>query len=67
MKRRSDYGYTGLDSFTFKANDGVKDSNIAAVTVNVTAEPESALLLTVAPNQALYVRGQTVTLTVKRV
>jgi hypothetical protein len=57
-------GYTGLDSFTFKANDGVKDSNIAMVTVNVTATTGSALLLAVAPNQAPYMRGQPVTLTV---
>jgi hypothetical protein len=57
-------GYTGLDSFTFKANDGVADSNTATVTVTVTAKPESALLLTTAPNQASYMRGQPVTLTV---
>ena len=57
-------GYTGLDSFTFKANDGLADSNIATVTVNVTAKPESALLLTATPNQASYIRGQPVTLTV---
>ena len=40
------------------------DSNIATVTVTVTAKPESALLLTTAPNQASYMRGQPVTLTV---
>ncbi len=28
---------TGTDSFTFKANDGLLDSNIATVTVNITA------------------------------
>ena len=28
---------TGADSFTFKANDGLVDSNIATVTVNITA------------------------------
>jgi len=48
----------------FKANDGVKDSNIATVTVNVTATIGSALLLTVAPYQASYMRGQTITLAV---
>jgi hypothetical protein len=57
-------GYTGLDSFTFKANDGMADSNTATVTVNVTAEPETSLLLTVTPSQAPYARGQSVTLTV---
>jgi large repetitive protein len=29
--------FTGTDSFTFKANDGVFDSNVATVTLNVTA------------------------------
>ncbi|MGD0644668.1 MAG: Ig-like domain-containing protein [Candidatus Bathyarchaeia archaeon] len=57
-------GYTGLDSFTFEANDGVKDSNIATVTVSVTAATGSALLLTVAPSQASYAKGQQATLAV---
>lgn len=30
-------GYTGKDTFTFKANDGTSDSNVATVTVTVTA------------------------------
>ena len=30
-------GYSGSDSFTFKANDGKVDSNIATVTITVTA------------------------------
>src|SRR2546429_9258965 len=29
--------YSGPDSFTFKANDGTADSNIATVTISVTA------------------------------
>jgi len=29
-------GYTGQDSFTYKANDGTEDSNTAVVTLNVT-------------------------------
>jgi hypothetical protein len=29
-------GYTGADSFTYKANDGVSDSNIATVSITVT-------------------------------
>src|SRR5207237_3811156 len=29
--------YNGPDSFTFKANDGTVDSNIATVTITVTA------------------------------
>jgi hypothetical protein len=57
-------GYTGLDSLTFKANDGVKDSNIATVTLNVEAKPEISLLLAASPNQASYAKGQQITLTV---
>ncbi|OGP79299.1 MAG: hypothetical protein A2V86_08710 [Deltaproteobacteria bacterium RBG_16_49_23] len=37
-------GYTGQDSFTFKANDGIGDSNIATVSITVVATityPES--------------------------
>jgi hypothetical protein len=35
--------YTGSDSFTFKANDGAADSNIATVSLTVTSPPASAL------------------------
>ena len=43
----SDAGFTGKDSFTFKANDGTVDSNTATVTLTVNAidlppEPEPA-------------------------
>ena len=45
----SDAGFTGKDSFTFKANDGTVDSNTATVTITVNAidlppkpEPEPA-------------------------
>jgi hypothetical protein len=58
------HGYTGLDSFTFKANDAVADSNIATVTVNVTSKPESTLLLAVAPYQSSYVKDQSLTLSI---
>ena len=42
----SDAGFTGKDSFTFKANDGTVDSNTATVTITVNAigpppEPEA--------------------------
>ena len=33
----SDAGFTGKDSFTFKANDGTVDSNTATVAITVTA------------------------------
>lgn len=32
-------GFSGADSFTFRANDGEADSNIASVTITVTAAP----------------------------
>jgi len=36
--------FTGLDSFTFKANDGLKDSNIATVSITVNpAAPSTGL------------------------
>ena len=45
----SDAGFTGKDSFTFKANDGTVDSNTATVAITVSAidlppepEPEPA-------------------------
>ncbi len=31
-------GYTGVDSFTFKANDGVVDSNLATVNISIRAD-----------------------------
>ncbi len=35
-------GYTGSDSFTFKANDGYQDSNTARVSASVTDQPPVA-------------------------
>ena len=40
-------GYTGPDSFTFKADDGTLDSNTATVTVTVTAAPPPPAGITV--------------------
>ncbi|WP_336790231.1 Ig-like domain-containing protein [Paenibacillus sp. MMO-177] len=37
-----DDGFIGTDHFTFTANDGVLESNIATVTINVTAAPNAA-------------------------
>ena len=45
----SNFGYVGADSFTFKANDGKADSNVATVNINVVAgpaPPESGLVVT---------------------
>jgi hypothetical protein len=35
-------GYTGADSFTFKANNGSVDSNVATVSITVDAPPVAA-------------------------
>ena len=35
-----DEGFTGVDTFTYTANDGELDSNVATVTVTVTSENE---------------------------
>jgi Bacterial Ig domain/FG-GAP-like repeat/PKD domain len=35
-----DKDFTGTDSFKYKANDGVDDSNVATVTITVNAHPE---------------------------
>ncbi|MBN8975873.1 MAG: VCBS domain-containing protein [Rhizobiales bacterium] len=35
-------GFSGQDSFTYRANDGSLDSNIATVTIDVTAPPNAA-------------------------
>jgi VCBS repeat-containing protein len=36
-------GYTGPDSFTYKANDGTADSNVATVSLNVTNDAPVAV------------------------
>ena len=35
-------GYSGADSFTYKANDGLADSSVATVTINVTPTTSSS-------------------------
>ena len=37
-----DTGFTGTDSFTYHANDGTDDSNVATVTITVNAAPVAA-------------------------
>jgi hypothetical protein len=46
-------GYTGNDSFTFKANDGQADSNIATVTIQVNPAPIYLPTITVAGGACL--------------
>ena len=49
--------YAGPDSFTFKANDGVTDSNVATVSITVVDQPPLASL-TAAPTT--LIEGQSV-------
>ncbi len=55
-------GYTGSDSFTFKANDGKVDSNVATISITVQAvnNPPSANNQTVTTNRNT---GKAITLT----
>ncbi len=36
VQLHADGGFTGADTFTYKANDGTADSNTVTVTINVT-------------------------------
>ena len=49
--------YTGPDSFTFKANDGALDSNIATVSINVADQPPVASLTAAS---TILIEGQSV-------
>ena len=53
-------GYVGGDSFTFKANDGQADSDVATVSISIGVAPTTTVL-TSSPNPS--VGGQNVTLT----
>ena len=57
-------GYSGSDSFTFKANDGLVYGNTATVNFSITKGPENTLLLIASPSQVSYARGQLITFTV---
>jgi Ca2+-binding RTX toxin-like protein len=45
--------YNGPDSFTFKANDGTADSNVATVSINVTPVNDAPTIAVVAGGQCL--------------
>ena len=42
-------GYSGPDSFTFRANDGQADGNAAAVSITVTPPPEPEVTIDIIP------------------
>lgn len=64
MRYLPDPGYVGADSFTFKVNDGMVDSNIATITITIStnAPPTVATAATAAPN--IVTTGTTTTLNV---
>lgn len=49
--------YIGSDSFTFKANDGVVDSNTATVSITVNAYNERPVVTLIGPAYLLYTTG----------
>lgn len=53
----SNTGYAGPDSFSFKANDRIADSNIAVVTITITDQPP-IVSLTATPT--ILIEGQSV-------
>jgi len=50
-------GYIGEDSFTYVANDGRDDSNIATVFIEVMESPEKPVRITVLPRATVIPRG----------
>ncbi|MEX2044158.1 MAG: LamG-like jellyroll fold domain-containing protein, partial [Opitutus sp.] len=50
-------GFTGTDSFAFKANDGAADSSSAMVTITVTPPPNQAPDITSAPVAGIELRA----------
>lgn len=54
--------YNGTDSFSFKVNDGITDSAVATVSINVTPVNDPPVLLGV-PEQRMLEAGQNLTFT----
>lgn len=53
--------FNGTDTFTYKANDGLADSNVATVTITVTAVNDAPLLALIGPQ--IVANTDTLTLT----
>jgi subtilisin family serine protease len=53
-------GYFGSESFTYKCNDGVNDSNIAtiSVTINEVMPVNNAPTVNAGPDQSVFVNGE---------
>lgn len=50
--------YNGPDSFTFKANDGLVDSNVATVNINVVSVNDAPVMTAPAPQTAFEAASQ---------
>jgi hypothetical protein len=50
-------GYLGSDSFTFKVNDGIADSNVATVSITVVSAPQAPTVV----NGSGYINGTAMT------
>ena len=57
-------GESDTDSFTYKANDGIADSNVATVTITVTGNNDPCLRVDKSADTAMAVPGDTVTYTI---
>ncbi|MEI7831740.1 MAG: Ig-like domain-containing protein, partial [bacterium] len=53
LSYKSTTGYVGADSFTFKANDGLVDSNVATVNITVVNTPPVATAQTVIADESI--------------
>ena len=50
-------GYNGPDSFTYRANDGQKNSNVATVSIKVFSASEQLATLTALVNSMTFAKG----------
>lgn len=49
----SNANYSGTDSFTYKVNDGIDDSNTATITITVIANPNAPIITSVATDNII--------------
>lgn len=56
-----DADYAGPDSFTFKANDGTADSNVATFSITVTAVNDAPVLANLESTALAYTEGDSAT------
>lgn len=57
-------GESDTDSFTYKANDGTADSNVATVTITVTGNNDPVLRASKSADTTMAIPGETITYTI---